>query len=115
MKVLLGSWFELPRLGKDAFALLMKQGVKYEKGMGFKLDHDTDIESAVRTLSSAIGEDVELTLRCLVCGVEACPDCPYADVCDRSKVSPFCLCGKHASGRDAYETYRRTFMENLNA
>ena len=42
----------------------MKQGVKYDRVMGFKMDAETDLESAVRTIRSAVGEDVELMVRC---------------------------------------------------
>ncbi len=115
MKILVGSWFELPRLGRDVFLLLMKQGVKYEKEMGFKFDGDTNLPAAVRILSSALGEDVELALRCFVCGLESCTGCPYLEVCDRRSVSPFCLCGVHARGDQAYEVYAGTFGELLNA
>lgn len=66
-KILVGGWFDLPRLGRDVFAVLMKQGVVYDKSMGFKLDSATDIQAAVRTLRAATGEEVELSLRCFVC------------------------------------------------
>jgi hypothetical protein len=113
LKIILGSWFELPKLGREVFLLLMKQGVKYEKEMGFKLDGDTELEGAVNVLSSTLGEEVELSLRCFVCLVEACPGCVYFNVCDRRKVSPLCLCEGHASGAGGYEIYSETFRENL--
>jgi hypothetical protein len=31
--------------------------------------------------------------------------------CDRSKVSPICLCAEHSSGVDAFEVYQKTFAE----
>ena len=115
MKILVGSWFQLPRLGRDVFLLLMKQGVKYEKEMGFKLDGDTDLEGAINLLSSTLGEEVELSLRCFVCLVEACPGCGYLEVCDRRKVSPLCLCEEHTASGGGYRIYSETFRENLNA
>jgi hypothetical protein len=113
MKLLLGAWFTLPRLGTAAFSSLMKAGVQYDRALGFKVDAATDIASAVKTLSSALGEDVELNLRCLVCGKEACPGCSYLAICDRTKVSPICLCAEHSSGPDAFEVYEKTFAETL--
>lgn len=113
MKIVLGSWFGLPRLGTAAFSSLMKQGVQYDKALGFKIDSATDVGAAVRTLSSALGEEVEVNLRCLVCGVEACPGCPYATFCDRTKVSSFCLCEKH-SGAGAFGAYQERFAEILS-
>ena len=58
MKILVGGWFSLPRLGTDVFSLLVRQqGVVYDKGMGcFKFDSGTDIAAAVRTISAATGE-----------------------------------------------------------
>ncbi len=105
MKVLVGGWFTLPRLGREDFMLLMRQGVKYDKSMGFKMDSETDLESAVRTIRSAIQEEVELTVRCLVCGKEACGGCPYSEVCDRRKVSSMCLCEDHSPEKGVYGLY----------
>jgi hypothetical protein len=113
MKVLLGAWFTLPRLGTASFSSLMKQGVVYDKALGFKMDSTTDVGGAIRTLRSALGEEIELSLRCLVCGKEACPGCPYSGVCDRSRVSPICLCGEHSTGADAFEVYQKTLAQAL--
>ena len=111
----MGGWFELPKLGKEAFLALMKTGVTYEKGMGFKLGDQTDIEAAVQVLREALADEVELSLRCFVCGIEACPACPYLEDCDRRRVSPLCLCEKHATGENGYQEYVRAFRDNLNA
>jgi len=113
MRILVGSWFELPSLGRETFLALMKLGVRYEKGMGFKFDSDTSIEAAVRLLQDALAEEVRLSLRCYVCGVEACSACAYLEHCDRRRVSPLCLCEKHATGEGGYETYMHTFRNNL--
>ena len=113
VKILLGSWFELPRLGKEVFAVLMKLGVKYETGMGFKFDGETDLESAASILSSALGETVDLSLRCYVCGKEACVGCGYLEACNRSRVSSLCLCEEHATRGGGYTAYSDTFRGNL--
>lgn len=113
MKVLLGAWFTLPMLGRDSFAALMKQGVKYDKALGFKIDADADVGAVLRTLRSALREDVELSLRCYVCGKEACPGCAYSDVCDRGVVSPACLCAEHSGTSGAFEAYEKTLKETL--
>jgi hypothetical protein len=113
MKVLLGAWFTLPRLGTAAFSSLMKAGVKYDRALGFKVDVETDVAAAIKTLSSALDERVELNLRCFVCGKEACPGCSYLAICDRTKVSSICLCAEHSSGPEAFETYEKTFAETL--
>jgi hypothetical protein len=114
VKILVGAWFVLPRLGRDAFAALMKQGVVYDKSLGFKLDAATDLESAVATIRSATGEAVELSVRCFVCGSEACAGCPYGDVCDRTKVSSLCLCEKHAPEKGVYGLYEKAFADSIS-
>ena len=112
-KIVMGGWFDLPKLGRDAFSVLMKLGVKYETGLGFKLDGDSNVEGVVNILSAALGENVELSLRCFVCGVVACEGCNYLPDCDRRKVSSSCLCAEHATVSGAYEAYSDTFRENL--
>ena len=112
-RIVVGGWFDLPRLGTEVFsALVRKQGVVYDKSTGFKFDSGTDLQGAVRTLRSA-GVEVELYLRCFVCGKEACPGCPYISSCDRASVSTFCLCADHAPEKSVFEAYTRTFDVNL--
>lgn len=115
MRILVGGWFSLPRVGRDVFSVLMKQGVVYDKEMGFKFDSTTDMQAAVRTVSAATGEEVELTLRCFVCGKEACVECPYNSSCDRAGVSTLCLCADHAPERSVFALYSKTFDMLLRA
>jgi hypothetical protein len=114
-RILVGGWFALPVVGRDVFSLLIKQGVAYDKTMGFKLDSGTDIRAAVRTISSATGDEVELTLRCFICGREACLECPYRSSCDRAACSTFCLCADHAPEGAVFDTYSKTFDALLRA
>ena len=112
-RIVVGGWFDLPRLGTEVFsALVRKQGVVYDKSTGFKFDSGTDLQGAVRTLRSA-GVEVELTLRCWICGKEACPGCPYLQSCDRASVSSFCLCADHSPEKSVFGEYARTFDLNL--
>ena len=112
-RIVVGGWFDLPRLGTEVFGTLVRrQGVVYDKSTGFKFDAGTDLQGAVRTLLSA-GVEVELSLRCWICGKEACPGCPYLSSCDRSSVSSFCLCADHAPEKSVFEAYVRTFDVNL--
>jgi hypothetical protein len=89
--------------------------VRYDRALGFRLDVETDIGAAVRTISSALDEDVELVLRCFVCGREACLGCPYntKQDCDRTRVSPMCLCSDHSPGEESFVLYRRAFQDSL--
>ena len=109
----MGGWFSLPRVGRDAFSQLMKQGVAYDKDLGFKFDSGTDIPAASRTVGAATGEEVELILRCYVCGRDACPGCPYFSSCDRAEFSTLCLCSEHAPERSVFALYSKTFDMNL--
>jgi hypothetical protein len=112
-KVIVGGWFDLPRLGADVFsALVRRNGVVYDKSTGFKFDASTDLPGAVRTLRSA-GVEVELTLRCFVCGKPACPECPYLESCDRTSVSTLCLCSDHAPEKSVFGEYKKTFDMSL--
>ena len=113
MKIVVGSWFSLPRLGSEAYSSLVKTGVKYESGMGFMLTPDCDLASAVRIIRRAVGGEVQLSVRCVVCLKEACPDCPYEGVCDRRLVSPLCLCEEHHGQEGAYDLYVRTVAAGL--
>ncbi|MDG6915366.1 MAG: hypothetical protein JRM86_04215 [Nitrososphaerota archaeon] len=112
-RIVVGGWFDLPRLGRDTFAALMKQEVVYDRSLGFKLDSGTDIQSAVKTIRAATGEEVELVLRCFICGKPACEGCPYSQACDRTSVSTLCLCSDHAPERSVFEEYSRTFDLSL--
>src|SRR5712692_769739 len=67
MKIVVGAWFKLPRLGTAVFSALMREGVKYDRQTGFMLSPETDVESAVRTIGAATSEPVELSVRCYVC------------------------------------------------
>ena len=113
MKITIGGWFKLPRMGTAVFSALMKEGVKYDRESGFMLSSDTDIESAVRTIGSALSEPIELSVRCFICLNPACEGCPYFEVCDRRRVSSMCLCREHSGRGDIYESYQKTFLSTL--
>ncbi len=113
MKIVIGAWFKLPRLGTAVFSALMREGVKYDRTAGFMLGSDSDIEAAVRNIGAAISEPVELIVRCFVCLNPACSGCPYFDACDRRKVSSMCLCAEHSRQGDVYEKYQATFLSTL--
>ena len=112
-EVIVGGWFDLPRLGSEVFsALVRREGVGYDRSMGFRFDAATDIRAAVKTLASA-GVEVELSLRCFVCGKESCSGCPYLSSCDRAAVSTYCLCADHAPERSVFGQYAKAFESSL--
>jgi len=114
MNVVIGSWFNLPRLGGDTFSSLMKAGVKYEKGKGFMFSPETDVRLAARIIEKATGQEIGLSVSCYICSEVACPACTYQTICDRRSVSPMCLCDEHFSADDAYETYVKVFEASLS-
>jgi hypothetical protein len=113
LRILIGGWFTLPRLGTEEFSRLMKQGVKYDRVMGFKMGAETDLESAVRTIKSAVGEEVELMVRCFICGKEACDGCSYLKMCDKRKVSSLCLCAEHSPEKGVYDLYVKAVSDAI--
>lgn len=43
-KVVMGGWFDLPRLGPEVWSTLVRrQGVVYDKSAGLKFDAGTDL------------------------------------------------------------------------
>lgn len=93
MKIMLEEYFRLPRLGKDVFISLMKAGVEYERGKGFRFTEGTDVPRAVGIIEAATDKKLELILKCYMDGKPAgCESCDYRYVCNRVEVSNYCLC-----------------------
>jgi len=117
IKILLGNWFNLPRVGPDVFSKLMRQArLKYdrEKRM-FLVESATNVTVLTAILKEALKDDVIIELPCFVCGKSAgCSECEFVDVCDRTSVSDQCIC-KSCSEEDAYKHYCDTFVEKLGA
>jgi hypothetical protein len=107
MKIVLGQYFRLPRLGKDVFIKLMKLGVKYDKKHGFIFDDQTDVKSVVLLISDVLGEEVKLYTRCALedDNVAPCDECLYKEDCDRKVVSFLCLCNDCYKSKDAFALY----------
>lgn len=107
MKITLGEWFPLPRLGPDIFIRLVRQlHLKYDKEKGFKADQETDLASVAAVLQSVLGEPVEAALKCFVCDrIVECETCPYEQSCDRLRISAYCLCNACRAKTDTFELY----------
>lgn len=53
-------------------------------------------------------------LKCAVCGGPAgCPQCEFADDCDREKVSQMCICKKCHEGNDAFTLYQKSISKRF--
>lgn len=116
IRILLGDWFRLPRVGPDVFSRLMRQArLKYDKKKGmFMVEPETNIGILTSILKEALNDEVVIELPCFVCGKSAgCGDCEYLDICDRTIVSSKCICKECFKQTDAYERYCNAFSEKL--
>ncbi len=118
IRVLLGSWFGLPRVGPDVFSRLMRQArLKYDREKRlFMVAPETDVAVLIIILKDALKDDVVIELPCFVCGKSAgCSECEFLDVCDRSEVSNQCICKGCQEHKDTYAEYRTAFSARLAA
>ena len=101
IKIRLGKWIRLPRLGSNAFKDLMRSGVKYEGGRGFLIDTSADLKKVRYIISGALnGAPVEFIFNCMVCGKEtSCRECKYRGICSIEDVSHACLCEECAESK----------------
>ncbi len=67
MKIVLNSWFQLPFVGKEVYAELMKAKVKRDSRLGFRFTSETNVSRALTVLSNALDEPVELAKACFIC------------------------------------------------
>jgi len=67
MKIVMNSWFQLPFVGKDIYAELMKAKVKRDPRLGFRLTSETNVSRALTILSNVLDEPVELAKACFIC------------------------------------------------
>lgn len=113
MELVVGEWFQLPRLGSDVFMKLVRQaGLRYESGKGFLADAKTDLLAVTSVLRGVLGEPIEIVLRCFVCSKPVeCSTCVYNEVCDRRRVSSACICNACRGKRDAFALYALRFTE----
>lgn len=118
IKILLGDWFNLPRVGPDVFSKLMRQArLKYDRQKRmFMVQPETNVTVLTAILKEALKDDVVIELSCFVCGKSAgCSECEFLDVCDRTTVSSQCICKGCYDGEATYKRYCDTFMERLAA
>jgi hypothetical protein len=106
IKIHIDHWFRLPRLGSEAFRKVTREAhLKYDKQKGFLADQNTDL-TLVASILKSIGEEVAVEVSCYICGQPAeCPECAYNQICDRTIVSPTCICPKCLGDPDAQTLY----------
>jgi hypothetical protein len=67
MQITLNRWFNLPFLGRDVFADLMKAKVEHDKRLGFRFTSATNVGRALSVLSRVLQEPVEMARSCFIC------------------------------------------------
>jgi hypothetical protein len=104
MKIVMNKWFELPWVGKETYADLMKAKVKQDKKFGFKITSETNMSRALSILSAALDEPVEVARSCFLC------DGPIEEEAEVG-VSESSLCGNCVRNEDAYDLYVMKFAK----
>jgi hypothetical protein len=99
----INKWFPLPRLGPEYFSELRRARVVYDSKLGFKITSETDVRSALSTLSRALGEDFELGRSCFICDNSIGGD-------EVSRI----ICTKCADSDDAYVIYALKFASLMD-
>jgi hypothetical protein len=81
IKVSLSKGFTLPRLGKEAFAKLMRSGVEYDKASGLFIIKDASkIDSIVAIIRESTNDTISIELQCVLCGKDAgCYECEFSN------------------------------------
>ncbi len=113
MKIVVGEWFRLPWVGNDVYRKLVSEaGLKHDKAKGFQATSDTDLDAVASILGGMLREEVEVSLKCFVCGGSVeCGGCGYVDICRPSAVSQACVCRGCGSGEEASTLYYVRFAE----
>mgnify|MGYP001773022053 CR=1 FL=1 len=118
IKISLNKGFTLPRLGKEAFAKLMRSGVEYDKTRGlFTIKDASKIDSIVAIIRESTHDTISIELECIICGKDAgCNECEFSNNCNRLQVSNRCICKDcMLKGYDNYIKHIRllTRIDNL--
>jgi hypothetical protein len=104
LKIITDKWFQLPWIGKETYADLMKAKVKRDSKFGFKFASDTNASRALSILSAALGESVELARSCFIC------DGPIEGEAEIA-VFESTLCTNCMKNEDAYDLYIMRFAK----
>lgn len=113
IRISLGKGFTLPRLGKDAFARLMRSGVEYNKANGlFTIKDASKLDSIVAIIKESTSVPVSIELPCVICSNDAgCYECEFSSSCNRLEVACKCICKDcMAKGYDNYVKYIRALQ-----
>ncbi len=113
MKIVVGECFWIPQVERDVFGNLVKKAkLQYDKSDGFKATSETDLDMVLTILESVLKEDVEVLLKCFICGGEVeCKKCVYINECKSSKVYHSCICKICDNKDEVSNLYAIRFLE----
>lgn len=102
MRIVMNAWFQLPWIGKDVYADLMRAKVKRDSKLGFSFTSETNVPRALTILSNALDEPVDLARACFIC------DKPLEDIVEPEHGT---ICADCRSGEDSYDIYIMKFAK----
>jgi predicted Zn-ribbon and HTH transcriptional regulator len=113
IKISLNKGFTLPRLGKDTFSMLMRNGLQYDKTTGlFAVKDINKIDKIYAILSEAIKDTISIEVQCVLCSNDAgCSECEFSNTCNRLQVASKCVC--RTCLRNGYDNYTREVSKLL--
>lgn len=113
MKIVIGECFWIPQLERDVFGNLVKKaGLHYDKSHGFKVTSETDLDLMKNILEIALKEEIEVVLKCFICGdTVECIECVYQNNCESSKVFYSCVCKTCDVKDEVSNLYAIRFLE----
>ena len=111
MAVLNPKAFNLPRVEKEKFILLMHLGLNYDHEQGvFSVKDCNNIEKLMDTLAGILGTEVVFLQTCARCGKTfPCSDCKYSDLCATRNLPFSCVCPQCLRDRKHFEEYLAKF------
>jgi len=95
MVVLNKKGFELPRVEREKFILLMRLGLEYNRDRGvFCVSSYNNIEKLRDAVASILNvEEVAFSQSCSICGKDfPCAGCKYYESCDTKNLPFECVC-----------------------
>jgi hypothetical protein len=95
MVVLNKKAFRLPRVEKEKFVLLLRQGLEFDRVQGtFRVANCNNIEKLIDTLSETLKDNsINFTQECTICGKDfPCKDCKYIEMCTTKNLPFSCVC-----------------------
>ena len=103
--------FELPRVEKEKFVLLLHLGCEYNREQGvFSIKSYNNIEKLMDTIGGILDAEVVFLQSCIRCGKDfACGDCKYDELCTTKNLPFGCVCPQCLTDRKHFEGFLEKF------